>query len=116
MTPEQKERNREWVKDLRSGKFTQIQKRLADSFEEGTGRCCLGVACETFQRLTEAEHGSPVYGGVPNDPVRDFFGWDGNNPILGDRAASNQNDYQGKSFDEIADLIEQEFGLVEVTP
>ena len=47
ITKEQLDFYREWSKDLRSGQFTQCKDRLYD----GTGHCCLGVACRTAQRL-----------------------------------------------------------------
>lgn len=40
---EHRSRIRLWVAALRSDQFTQIRGQLAD---RGSGRCCLGVACE----------------------------------------------------------------------
>lgn len=34
-----------WVKALRSGKYRQVAKRLANV---NNGRCCLGVACDVY--------------------------------------------------------------------
>ena len=105
---------KEWAKDLRSGEYQQITGQLR---EGDNGRCCLGVACDTYKRLTEkgywakntfvAEEDSYCSAELP-DIVMEFFGFDKSNPDLAyEQQAITLNDQQGKTFIEIADLIEK---------
>ncbi len=109
------------VKALRSGDYKQDTGQLAKLDQEGDliGNCCLGVACEEYQK---------IYGDLRIDHrmyTRHYDGHDTNLPEkvriwlgfmtnLGeytgthDEACSNlvdDNDY-GVTFDEIADKIE----------
>lgn len=137
-----RERNALLVKALRSGEFVQGLKTLQTVVREAgkllpTARrqCCLGVACYVAQY-----HGVPVYmremsettvfaivnGGNESDgstntapdAVRDWFGWQENNPELwtdegSEVSAATLNDggaYRGpKSFGVIADAFERTF-------
>ena len=105
---------KEWAKDLRSGEYQQITGQLR---EGDNGRCCLGVACDTYKRLTGkgewdedifvAEKDSYCSAELP-DIVMTFFGFSKSDPELDyGQQATTLNDQQGKTFAEIADLIEK---------
>lgn len=114
---------REWVADLRSGKFRQTTGRLFD----GTGHCCLGVACESHKRVTGAgewqyvEGGVWEYAGVEDvlpPPVAKWLGLN-ENPTLESEAgndclppaASELNDSRRWTFTEITDALCRNYGL-----
>ena len=114
MTNIQKERNKLWIKALRSGKFEQGFDHLAD----GELRCCLGVAqdiayengCECVTAVQRDDQGE----GIASESVSDWYGWNPRyvgDPKLSGENASQWNDTEGKTFSEIAELIEQEFNL-----
>ena len=105
---QQKANRRLWVEALRSGKYEQGRHRLRDN---ENGFCCLGVACDVFG--PDDWDGLKFLGEVSYLPpaVMEFFG-------ISDRRAfyrhdlmkttlADQND-KGKSFAEIADIIESE--------
>lgn len=122
----------QWLKDLRSGEFTQIQSRLTD----GEGYCCLGVLCEQavkagvidkkttssgdgFAYGTDATFRSEValpeavqdWANLDADPYVTFdhnFAGEGCEPDIQTltEALSGANDDMEKTFSEIADLIE----------
>jgi hypothetical protein len=111
MTPA--ERRKIWVEALRSGKY-----------EQGTGylcargkHCCLGVACDLFASELTISVGfdrfdSEVvrYGNDPNflpESVRDALGLRGRAGAYSNTSLANDNDH-GKTFLEIADIIESE--------
>lgn len=117
-----RERIAEWVAELRSGKYTQIQKRL----KSPEGHCCMGVACEiyakhhnmTFSQVMElVSH----HANVLPQPVAEWFGFSNYNPIFkfeGEwRSAGHLNDVgkgrafegPGVPFNSIADAIEQTY-------
>lgn len=105
---------REWVKDLRSGQFTQTQKQLADESVR-TKRCCLGVACYTAKRLgiTEKDyaHEHPTHSYLP-PTIQAYFDIS-DNPRLFKSAKgtslAQMNDMERLSFEGIADAIEEEW-------
>lgn len=45
------EARKEWVKALRSGEYEQCQSYLSLREGDKTGYCCLGVACEVYNKL-----------------------------------------------------------------
>lgn len=116
-------RRKAWVEALRSGKYQQTKSMLYD----GDGFCCLGVACD-ISKLgdweladeSDVDVGAHNYVcemdvdavGLPDD-VRDWLGLknsSGQHLINGGKdyeTLPNINDHEGKSFSEIADLIEQ---------
>ena len=131
MTPV--EARAEWIKDLRSGAYSQIGGRLHAA---GGGYCCLGVACETYKRcggrlreelVTDGEE--MAYDGSAGLLPAVVAGWLG---LCKNQYAARQSDeYAGEcresvmfqnvpldslvdlndagmSFAEIADLIEQD--------
>jgi len=101
---------RKWVAALKSGKYKQGKRRLRDRKKH----CCLGVLCE----IAVAEGVIPKYKGseifLPLE-VQVWAGLDQPDPLLGRVSASVHNDGRytwerplpPKSFDEIADLIDE---------
>jgi hypothetical protein len=91
---------KKWVAALRSGEYKQCQQRLTD----GEGYCCLGVACAISPNAVDGwkEDCTLPWG------VREWLGlataWGDNNC---NGSLSQLND-MGKTFAEIADLIESE--------
>jgi hypothetical protein len=105
------ENAKKWVAALRSGEYKQTRGQLVN--DEGTGHCCLGVACEVFLKepchtLNDSwrERGA-LYGAA--EPVRLWLGLrdEGGDFDTGGSSLAVEND-TGKSFAEIADLIESE--------
>lgn len=117
------------VNELRSGKYKQVHNRLG---EQEVGFCCLGVACITAQIepdwilfTKEDEDGNAIGEGfeaefleqteVLPEQVKDYYGFGENNPNLLDvdtrtwQPASNWNDAENYTFEEIAELFENTF-------
>jgi len=125
---------KEWVGDLRSGKFAQGRSSL----KRGNSYCCLGVMCETYKRLTgkgewetniRNEDEFIIYdidgcmvidksleSSFPPSVVAGFFGLNDKNPFLKpyNVTCSMAND-KGRgegtrfTFDQIADAIEKTY-------
>lgn len=112
---------------LRDGSFAQIEGRLRD---HDNGRCCLGVACDVFHEVTgigqwqdrgdgtiefvvdRTAMGYDAWG-MPED-VRVWYGFASSDGVYLGGCLIDHNDAHGKSFPEIADIIEAEpVGLVE---
>jgi hypothetical protein len=112
-----------WVAALRSGKFKQTEGRLADE----RGFCCLGVLCEIYKEEDadyaarcqpfEGGGGAHMYdghSGIPPDSVaRWAFSWSVWPDIdlkIKDLVCSpaQHNDKWGRTFEEIADAIEEQ--------
>jgi hypothetical protein len=98
-----------WVDALRSGEYQQCQQRLAD----GSGFCCLGVACDLALRAGIIDRYDPSDGSLEfYRPVRQFFGLaqvDGEywSPDLGSYTTLiAANDTCGMNFVEIAEIID----------
>jgi hypothetical protein len=114
---------KKWLAALRSGKYKQGKYTLRTEDNEF---CCLGVLCEVARIegvIPNPKHAIPKY----DDKVRWLYGrgsvderrygtlpsevaawaelWD--NPLLGEYSAADWNDSQGRSFEEIADLVEE---------
>jgi len=93
-----------WVKALRSGKYEQTTGRLKTT----GGYCCLGVLCDISDNL-EKDWGGLVI--LPHS-VQEWAGIKHSNGFYGNEtkhlclATHNDN---GKSFNDIADIIEKEF-------
>ena len=106
-----------WIAALRSGEFNQTRERLADM--RRTEHCCLGVLCElAIKDDVEME----VFASVD---ARTYF--DGDDALLPERVAewagmssrdgalpgfftlADLND-DGRSFEDIADVIEEHWG------
>lgn len=117
-----------WVEALRSGKYKQAQKALANE----DGHCCLGVACDTFlintgigkwlpaeeERMAFAtpsfDQGTESYMpaevqewlGLPNDPPLPFLN---EGDMESQEYASELNDVKECDFNQIADAIEKKY-------
>lgn len=100
---QQKANRKKWVKALRSGKYKQAKEVLC----AGRGNyCCLGVLGRVAGVKAKDLMGATVLRDFPE--VMHFVGLSTDNGgfHLG-RALSSEND-RGKSFAEIADIIESE--------
>ena len=115
-----------WVDALRSGEYKQGTASLKQQTEGITRFCCLGVLCELVHKEAEVKissecafHGLRIFtfGGTTSylpQAVVDYAGLDSPDPMV-DCADSTNNswplsklndDDEGYSFNEIADLIE----------
>ena len=120
MKEEQKKNRAKLVAALRSGEYKQTKNCLYD----GEGYCCLGVACDIFSKEVGGEfvidngHYYFRYNDGENKnyllgEVREFFGFETRSGSFttenGDiKNLALLNDDYGKSFLEIADIIESE--------
>lgn len=117
-----------WCTVLESGKYVQTAHAL---HKKDGGRCCLGVACDVYRELTgngawvapteysTAGHGNTlsfnVDGDIDNDgslpdTVREFFGFDRQDPFVsGTITATQANDRRGWSFDRIAHKLRTKY-------
>lgn len=106
---EQLELRRKWVEALRSGKYEQTKGHLYD----GKGYCCLGVACvvagfEPYQRACEKWWFKEEANYLPFE-VQQMYGFTSNEGTYGeagDNDLASDNDNNGKTFAQIADIIE----------
>jgi hypothetical protein len=108
---------KKWVKALRSGKYTQGKNAL---HTRAGGYCCLGVLCDLA-----AQEGKGKWEGTTDDGdqkfldrkgnhessylpivVQDWAGVNSKNPVACGVLLSGMND-EGRSFGEIADVIEK---------
>lgn len=100
-----------WVEALRSGEFKQCQFHLTTP----EGDCCLGVACKLAIRAginLKVEVGEEFnsYDGASQilpERVREWLGLTGRDSGYLGTQLSGEND-RGKTFLEIADIIESE--------
>lgn len=110
---EAQQRNRAWIEALRSGKYQQANGRLRSS----TGYCCLGVACDLYDSSRWLPDGTVfTYGdgikvaevaGLPKDVMAAYCIPDPLGGLDSMTTLAWFND-QGKTFNEIADVIERE--------
>lgn len=119
MTEVNKERVALWVAYLRSGNFKQTEGTLR-RVEQGTGEkryCCLGVACELYENMTDLRVDFMNNGILPANVVA-WFGFDRGNPTIATTvccddcgeepvSASSANDGMGWTFEQIADALEK---------
>ena len=105
------------IEALRSGEYEQTTKKL----RRGNSFCCMGVACDIYQKETgkgewhrDYFHADGFDSSAYSMPMKvaRFFGFSGSNPEVRGLTLSGWNDYKGKSFEEIADLLEKEYGTV----
>lgn len=116
----------QWLNDLRSGEFPQVEGKLSD----GEGYCCLGVLCEQAVKagvIPKVDTPDGVRYGPDTDfswgalpqAVVDWAELPGIDPHVmvedpevddGEwlEALSGVNDDLGKNFAQIADLIEEQ--------
>ena len=101
-----------WVEALRSGEYEQGSGWLQQQFI-GDGYCCLGVACKVYENQTGIElirRGGILKGcNLANEysQVKQWLGLNTPAGKFGNTALTNLND-EGKTFAEIADVIESE--------
>lgn len=107
-TLEQQKANRKlWVEALRSGKYEQGRGRLRrlDNY------CCLGVLADVagcaWSKATDGRWKSERHTFDAPALARDFVGLSQGEGSFGDTCLTGIND-SGKSFSEIADIIESE--------
>ena len=96
-----KQNVRKWVEALRSGDFKQTTGQL---YVDGS-YCCLGVACAISGVSISSEH----FNSVLPDAVMEWLGVEDSDPEIGERRATQWNDSEGKTFEDIARLIEKEW-------
>lgn len=113
---------RDWIAALRSGEYLQGSKRMIviDEDTHGCRYCCLGVLCDIaaksnddlvrdsldrgFLDISDTNDPSQIWNSYPPPRFRELWGLKDIVHIF-----SNMNDCDGKSFDEIADFLEQEY-------
>ena len=90
-----------WVDALRSGKYKQAKGTLHDA--KTGGFCCLGVYCKVITKDSKAYLGSGSEG--PEEAYDKF------NSLLGHKLKNEliQMNDTGKTFDEIADVLERKY-------
>lgn len=100
---------RAWIKALRSGKFKQARNKL----KHGDGYCCLGVACVVKARQTKKGVTAFTGGNSSLDAAAYAGSWMDKllepTEIFGQSKLSAMNDFEGKSFKEIAAYLESKF-------
>lgn len=113
-----KEVIKEWVNGLRSGEYSQGREAL-----NVCGRyCCLGVLTDiavkkgvlSEHKLSDLMSGMVAYGSedethiLPTE-VQEWAGLESGNPQINGSCIAYWNDFIGKSFNELADMIEEEY-------
>lgn len=108
-----------WVNALRSGKYDQGKGRLKDDENKF---CCLGVLCDVINPgswklcpIVGWKHGDIDVGAIHSDEFADLFEADNALEAVHQKTDINliqdrlikMNDDEGKSFEEIADYVEE---------
>lgn len=109
---------RKWVRALRSGKYRQCKGALEKVDKDGSKFCCLGVACDLFNRDTSNEKlERTVIDGEANydenaallpDPVRAWLSLDSNAGHFEHKHSLADKNDRGTRFSTIADIIESQ--------
>lgn len=110
-----RENRKKWVEAIRSGNYVQAQGVLRTA---ENAFCCLGVACEIFKDHPDVQRGwtkgdywfFDAHRDLLPDSVANLLGIDDcgsfrDNCVNNNLASANDNGY---SFEEIADIIEDE--------
>lgn len=102
------ENAKKWVEAPRSGKYAQGVGQL----RKGTRYCCLGVACDLYGGTWQKPGADAHYFDLPS-PVKKWLGLASSDGSYGHRCGYRtsllmDNDVQGRTFAEIADIIESE--------
>lgn len=98
------ERVEAWIAALRSGKYVQVTGGLRGEGDGGTGYCCLGVACKiAHPRYFSSEAYAQDSSYMPPDYAAEY-GIDQRDQ----EDLSALNDDYGRTFAEIADVIESD--------
>ena len=97
-----------WVEALRSGEYSQGKNKLQDL----NGFCCLGVLCNLGEKagISVTKRDGRLVGNYLHSQ-KEIMEWSGINSPIGvyvgsEKTVSDLND-EGKSFEVIADIIEQ---------
>ena len=116
-----------WVAALRSGGYPQTTGHLRDEQDGVTHYCCLGVLCDLHARHGRSGHWNGVAyvsatrGKVSEEydvPTKAVMAWAGlkePNPKVRDpdpgqgETIAELNDNDGWTFDQLADIIEQQW-------
>lgn len=97
---------KEWVAELRSGKWKQCEQRLTN----GEAYCCLGVLCEiAIANGIELEKHNLFYGNCATilpKLVQCWSDMDTPNGSIDNKFCLSRENDDGASFSEIADIIE----------
>lgn len=105
MTPEQIQRNKHFLRDLRANKV-QTMNKMRDRISGG--RCCLCVALDTA-----VSEGFDATGHVdvhfPPVKLREWYGWETHNPILSNGLKASEINDANISHATIATLFEKTF-------
>lgn len=113
MNQEVKER---WLKALRSGEYPKVRGYLKTL----EGYCCLGVLCDLYSKETGIQwdnyDGSYSFMGADGVPPPKVKNWADTNPTFPSVKfkgilfnLQTLNDYERLTFNEIADLIEEQY-------
>lgn len=105
-----------WVKRLRSGEYRQGRRALRTTVAGEDHFCCLGVLCEIAVDegvipAPEIAEGARWYDGSSVYPPPSVVQWadlPDVNPAVGASRLADLNDTYGCTFDEIADMIEED--------
>jgi len=111
-TESQKELRKKWVEALRSGQYKQTVGVLYD----GTGYCCLGVACKVMGVEPETRNNNFYFddqnsvlsiNAADKLGLKDCNGEFGTDDTILTGSLTTMND-DGMTFEQIADMIEYE--------
>lgn len=92
---------KKWVKALRSGKYKQGKDRL----RTGDKFCCLGVACDLYKKETNKDYkGSRKF--LPRK-IQKWLKLKSPHGSFGFNTLTTINDCEGKTFKQIANIIEK---------
>ena len=101
-----------WVEALKSGEYSQTTEKLYDSFNNGY--CCLGVACEIYQKLEDKDLGARGEWNHDEELPFEVQEWlDLSNScgqLIGQTGKTNLislNDKEMFSFEQIAEVIKE---------
>jgi len=104
-----------WLRALRSNKYKQAQSFLHVKADDDVSFCCLGVLCDLHSQETNHPWDGRDYRAASSflpDEVIEWAGLPDKNPHLSREGRSQEisswNDDYHKTFDELADMIEEQ--------
>lgn len=105
------ENAKKWVEALRSGNYKKTVGQLSNEY----GYCCLGVACDLYEKetgdeLPKSEDGDydDVYLYGDFSCVKEWLGLRNGDGSYGDDDSLAKYNDGGKTFNQIADIIESQ--------
>ncbi len=102
-----------WIKALRSGKFKQGKHALCEVKGKTSKYCCLGVLCHILKTPYTKDGELKIYeasqGFLPSTVTRQVGIKNINPMLLNGEYLTDMNDVGGKSFKEIANVIEDHY-------